>query len=119
MSTKLSMVVCTESHDALVTLDRSAPDLAVPANGIVVAFLKPAPYRRQCVTLEEFERLATDFLLSSAAVAVPKLSPEQAEDILTKKLAYIAALFALASVVKSPRLLDMPELGEEIYERNV
>jgi hypothetical protein len=119
MSIKLSMVVSSESHDALVTLDRSAPDLAEPAHGVAVAFLKPAPYRRQSVTLDEFKRLATDFLLSSAAEAVPKLSRKQVDDISTKKLAYIAALFALADVVKNPRLLDMPELGEEIYERNV
>lgn len=119
MSIKLSMVVSTESQDALVTLDRSAPDLAAPAHGIAVAFLKPAPYRRQSVALDEFKRVASDFLLSSAAEAVPQLSREQADDILTKKLAYISALFALADVVKCPRLLDMPELGEDIYEGNV
>jgi len=119
MSIKLSMVVCNESRDALVTLDRSAPELAEPGHGVTVAFLKAVPYRRQCVTLEEFKRLATEFLLSSAAEPVPRLSREQADDILTRKLAYIAALFALADVVKSPRLLDIPELEEEIYERNV
>lgn len=119
MSIRLSMVVRNESREALVTLDRSPPDLEEPTHDVTVAFLKPAAYRRQGVELEEFQKIMREFLQSSTSeVETPQLGCAQVEAAVVKKMAYITALFALADRVANLRLVDTPEPGET-YERNL
>lgn len=119
MSIRLSMVVRDESREALVTLDRSLPDLEKPAHDVTVAFLKPVAHRRQGVELGEFQKIMREFLQSSTPeVGTPRLDNKQVEAAVAKKMAYIMALFALANEVINLKLVDIPELGET-YERNL